>query len=95
MTHPGRVPYRVEFAEPANAFLRRLTPRRYGQAMTVVHGILEEPRPDGRTRIRLPFPYRFGSIGCMAGGFFVVYVIEEPSTVVVLNVARAAPSFYG
>ena len=76
MTHPGHVPFRVEFEQRARDFLRSLTPRHYGQAMTAVHDLVEDPHPDDRTRIWLPLPFRFGAIGYTANGFFITYGIE-------------------
>ena len=95
MTQPGRVPYRVEFERRARDFLNGLTPRQYGQAMVTVHDLVDDPRPDERTRISLPFPYRFGSISYTANHFFIMYVIEEPTTIVVLNIAWSGPDYYG
>lgn len=95
MTQPGRVPYRVEFEQRAKDFLNGLTPRQYGLAMATVHDLVDDPHPDERTRVSLPFPYRFGSIGYTAHGVFVMYAIEEPLTVVVLNIRWASSDYYG
>ena len=95
MTQPGRVPYKVEFEQRAKDFLNVLTPRQYGLAMTTVHDLVDGPHPDGLARIRLPFPYRFGSIGYTANGIFVIYAIEEPSTIVVLSIRWAGPDYWG
>ena len=95
MTQPGRVPYRAEFEQRARDFLESLTPRDYGRAMTAVHGILESPHPDQRTKILLPLPYRFGSIGCKASGFFIVYSIATAMEVLVQYVGWDNPDYYG
>ena len=95
MTQPGRAPYRVEFERSARDFLGGLTPRHYGRAMTSVFSLVHDPHPDGHTRILLPFPYRFGSISYTANGFFIMYVIEEPATIVVLNIAWSGPDYWG
>lgn len=63
--------------------------------MTVVHSILESPHPDRRTRIPLPLPYRFGSIGCKASGFFIVYSIASATTVLVHYVGWDNPDYWG
>lgn len=95
MTQPGPVPYKVEFDRSAQAFLDSLTPRQYGRAMGTVFSLVDDPHSDGRTRIPLPFPYRFGSIGYTANGFFIIYAIEEPSTLVVLNITWDNPDYWG
>lgn len=95
MTQPGHVPYRVEFERRARVFLNSLTPRRYGQAMATGHDLVDDPYPDGRTRIRLPLPYRYGSVGYTANGFFVMYVVEDSTTIMVLTISRASPDYYG
>ena len=95
MTQPGRVPYRAEFEPRARGFLDGLTPRDYGRAMATVHDLVEDPYPDGRTRIRLPFPYRFGSIGYTANGFFIVYSIPDTVKMLVHYIGWVNPDYWG
>lgn len=95
MIPPDPAPYRVEFERRAQAFLDNLTPRQYGLAMGTVYSLVDDPHPDGHVRIALPFPYRFGSIGYTANGLFVMYLIEDLRTIVVLNITGDNPDYWG
>ncbi len=43
----------------------------------------------------MPLPYRFGSIGCKASGFFIVYSIASATTVLVHYVGWDNPDYWG
>ena len=63
--------------------------------MATVYSLVDDPHPDGRTRIPLPFPYRFGSIGFTSNGFFIMYAIEDSTKIVVLNITWDNPDYWG
>ncbi len=95
MTNPGPGPFEVRFKESAEAFLSGLTPRYYGRAMTTVHHIMDNPYPDDQAKIRLPFPFSYGSMGLRANGFFITYEFVDERTIRVLTVGWDNPDYWG
>ena len=95
MTNPGHGPFDVLFKENAEYFLSGLTPRYYGRVMTVVRGLMDDPYPDGQTRVRLPFPFSYGSIGCRVSGFFITYEFADATTIRILNITWDNPDYRG
>ncbi len=62
--------------------------------MTVIRSLMNDPYPDGRTKIALPFPFPYGSIGHRAGGFFITYEFENAATIRILAIGWANPDYY-
>ena len=95
MTNPGHGPFEVRFKESAENFLAGLTPRHYGRVMTAVRSLMDDPCPDERTRIRLPLPFRYGSIGWRVSGFFITYEFVDETTLRVLSIGWVNPDYWG
>ena len=95
MTNPGHAPFDVLFKETAQLFLSGLTPRYYGQAMAAVRGLMDDPYPDGRVRVSLPFPFSYGSIGCHVSGFFITYEFVDATTIRILTIGRDNSGYWG
>lgn len=95
MTNPGHGPFEVRFKKNAEDFLSGLTPRHYGQVMTAVRGLMDDPYPDEQAKIPLPFPFPYGSIGFRASGFFITYEFADATTIRVLNITRDNPDYWG
>ena len=51
--------------------------------------------PDDNSKVRLPLPFRFGTIGYVSGGFFFTYEFENAITVRILSISRDSPDYYG
>ena len=49
--------------------------------MTAIHGLLDDPHPNGVDRVALPLPFRYGTIVLGAGGCLVTYTIENAEVV--------------
>lgn len=56
---------------------------------------MAEPYPDGRTKVRLPFPFRYGTIACISDGFFIVYEFENAATVRVSTISWYTGQYWG
>ncbi len=95
MTNPGHGPFEVLFKESAEYFLSGLTPRYYGRAMTAVRGLMNNPYPDERAKMPLPFPFPYGSMGCRVSGFFITYEFVDAATIRVLNIVWDNPDYWG
>ena len=45
--------------------------------MVAIGLLLIDPYPGERAKVRLPFPFRYGTIAYIRDGFFVVYEFEN------------------
>ncbi len=57
--------------------LRNLPPRRRAEVMTAIWSLLDDPYPDGVSKVALLPPFRYGTIALGAGGHLVTYSIEN------------------
>ena len=73
--YPG--PHDAVLEDRAREFVDSLTPRLYERAMAGVRDLMNDPHPDERVKIRLPFPFLYGTIGYHCDGFFNYLRVRE------------------
>ena len=81
------------FLDPyAREFVDGLTLTEQLQVRAATDHLMVSAEPDGISKIRLPFPFRFGTISYVSGGFFFTYEFENAITVRILSISREVPT---
>ena len=57
--------------------------------------LMSDPYPDGTTKIQLPFPFRYGTIGYRTDGFFITYGFENAATLRVYTISWDTGYYFG
>ncbi len=89
------MPVDVYLARDARAFLNALPLEEQLRVRDAIDYLMIDPEPDGASKIRLPLPYRFGTVSYTSGGFFFTYEFENAMVVCVLSISRAGSDYWG
>jgi len=65
-----------------------LTPEERLEFYEGVDGLLQDPTPDGRSKVELSFPYRPGTLGYSYHRLFLTYTFLNPVTISVIWASR-------
>ena len=95
MANGESVLFDVFFDTRAQEFISGLSPSAYDRLMVGISLLLFDPHPDGRSKVRLPFPFRYGAMGYTAGSFFVVYEFENAATIRVSTISWTGTPYWG
>ena len=79
----------------ARSFLTALSAAEQARVQAVLDGLMADPYPDERNKVRLPFPFRYGTIACVSDGFFIVYEFENATTLRVSTISRYTGQYWG
>ena len=88
---------------PADAFLDQRA-REFFASLEVVDRLrvqdaidqlMADPHPDGAVKIRLPFPFLYGTIGYRCDGFFITYGFENAATLRVYTISWDTGYYFG
>jgi len=91
--YPG--PHDAVLEDRAREFVDSLTPRLYERAMAGVRDLMDDPHPDERVKIRLPFPFLHGTIGYHCDGFFITYGFENAATLRIYTISWDTGYYFG
>ena len=72
------MPGDVYLSRGARAFLDALPLEEQRRVRDAIDYLMIDPEPDGSSKVRLPLPYRFGTISYRSGGFFFTYDSRTP-----------------
>ena len=61
-------------SDTARAFRDSLLERDREEFNQAIDALLDDPTPDGTTKVELPFPYRSGTFGFDSGSFWIAYL---------------------
>ena len=89
------MPVDAYLSRDARAFLNALPLEEQRRVRDAIDYLMIDPEPDSSSKLRLPFPYRFGTISYTSGGFFFTYEFENALVVHVLTISRANPDYWG
>ncbi|MCY4583316.1 MAG: hypothetical protein OXE50_11055 [Chloroflexi bacterium] len=89
------MPVDVYLSRDARAFLNALPLEEQQRVRDAIDYPMVDSDPDGSSKVRLPLPYRFGTISYRSGGFFLTYEFENAMVVHVLTISRAGPDYWG
>ena len=73
-------------SDTAESFLAEIGPVERQNFYRALDVLLENPYPDGISKVALPFPYRPGTIGFSYGEFWISYAILNAATIGVASV---------
>jgi len=68
------VPFDALLSKTARSFVDTLGPPYHQEFVAALNSLLQDPIPDGVTKVELPFPYRPGTYGYAAGSFWIAYL---------------------
>ena len=57
--------------------------------------LMSDPYPDGTVKIRLPFPFLYGTIGYHCDGFFITYGFENAATLRIYTISWDIGYYFG
>ncbi|MDE2801988.1 MAG: hypothetical protein OXK21_03785 [Chloroflexota bacterium] len=89
------MPVDAYLSREARASLNALSSEEQLRVRDAIDYLMIDPEPDGSSKVRLPLPYRFGTISYRSGGFFFTYEFENAMVVQVLTISRAGPDYWG
>ena len=73
-------------SDTAEAFVSSLAPDDRRAFYVALDLLLEDPYPDARTKVVLPFPYRPGTYGFEHGNFWIAYAFLNPHVLAIATV---------
>ena len=79
----------------AESFVDALSTVEQTRVRAILNDLMADPHTDDRSKIRLPFRFRYGTIACVSDGFFVVYEFENAATVRVTTISRYTGQYWG
>ena len=68
--------------------LRNLPPRRRAEVMTAILHLLDDPHPDGVSKVALLPPFRLRHDSTRAAGYLVTYSIENAEVIWIQGIER-------
>ena len=89
------MPVDVFLEARARSFLTALSVAEQARVRAVLDELMADPYPDERNKVRLPFPFRYGTIACASDGFFIVYEFENAATLKVSTISRHTGQYWG
>ena len=89
------MPVDVYLSRGARAFLNALPIEEQQRVQDAIDYLMIDPETDGSSKVRLPLPYRFGTISYRSGGFFFTYEFANAIVVHVHTISRTGPDYYG
>ena len=95
MANGESVPFDVFFEDRAQEFIDGLSASGYDRLMVAIGLLLIDPYPGERAKVRLPFPFRYGTIAYLRDGFFVVYEFENAATIRVSTISWHTGQYWG
>ena len=75
--------------------MRTLPPAEQAAVQAAVDHLMDHPLADEIAKIRLPFPFLYGTIGYHVGGFFITYGFENAATIRIYTVSRDTGRYWG
>lgn len=95
MANGESAPFDVFFEDRAQEFIDTLSASGYDRLMVGIGLLITDPYPDNRTKVRMPFPFRYGTIGYTAGNFFIVFEFENATTLRISTISWAGTPYWG
>ncbi len=89
------MPADVFLEERARSFLATLSPAEQARVQAILNDLMADPYADENAKVRLPFPFRYGTIAYICDGFFVVYEFENAETMRVSTISRYNGQYWG
>ncbi len=78
-------------SDTVERFLATLGPVERQEFYRALDVLLQDPYPDGDTKVALSFPYRPGTLGLGSGRFFIItYTFLNPATLLIIGASRVA-----
>ncbi len=89
------MPADVFLEERARSFLTALSPAEQDRVQAILDDMMADPYADERAKVRLPFPFRYGTMAYIRDSFFVVYEFENATTLRVSTISRYTGQYWG
>ena len=95
MSSGNSTPVDVFWDRVARDFFQRLLPVEQEVVQAAVDRLMNHPHADEVAKIRLPFPFLYGTIGYRVGGFFITYGFDNAVTIRIYTVSRDTGQYWG